>query len=60
MARSLEAARAGNFGGIALSDMQDIFDLIDRDAEGAPFDPSYGDSLRQLLPRRLSEFVTRH
>ena len=56
MARSLEAARAGQFGGIALPDLQDILDLSDR----AAFDPSYGDRLRQLLPRRLSKLVTRH
>lgn len=58
MARSLEAVRSAQFGAIALPDMQEMFDLLDRD--GAPFDPSYGDSLPELLPRRLSDLVTRH
>jgi hypothetical protein len=46
------------FGAIALPDMQEVLDLLDRGR--APFDPSYGDSLRQLLPRRLSDLPTRH
>jgi hypothetical protein len=61
MARSLEAALAGQFGGIALTDMQDILDLSDRGADAASFDPSYGDTLPDLLPSLLSDLVvTRH
>ena len=58
MARSLEAMLRAKFGAIALPDMQEVLDLLDRGR--APFDPSYGDSLRQLLPRRLSDLPTRH
>jgi hypothetical protein len=56
MARSLDAAFLPTRRGISHSDIDDILALIER----APFDPSYGDKLRQLLPRRLSELTTRH
>jgi hypothetical protein len=56
MARSLDAASDRSRRGISHTDIDDILALIDR----APFDPSYGDKLRQLLPRRLSELATRH
>ena len=58
MARSLEAMRGARLGAIALRDMQEMFDLLDRD--GAPFDPSYGDTLPALLPLRLGDLDTRH
>ena len=61
MARSLEAALPAHFIGISLADRQDILALVDNDAEEtAIFDASYGDTLKSLLPRRLSELVTRH
>jgi hypothetical protein len=58
MARSLEAIRRAQLGAIALPDAQEVLDLLDRDR--APFDPSYGDTLPELLPRRLGDLVTRH
>lgn len=60
MARSLEAASGARSDGIALPDMQDVIDLLDRNGEVPPFDPSYGETLAELLPRRLTEFVARH
>ena len=55
MARSLEAATlAGRT--ISPAEIDDILAIIER----APFDPSYGEKLRQLLPRRLSELTPRH
>ncbi|HXQ50549.1 MAG TPA: hypothetical protein VN802_05605 [Stellaceae bacterium] len=59
MARNLNAAPARRFDFIALPEPHEIVDLIERGGK-APFDPSYGDSLAQLLPRRLSELLTRH
>lgn len=58
MARSLEAALARRFELIALPELQDVLDLIDRNGRGkAQFDASFGDTLPQLLPRRLSELA---
>ena len=58
MARSLEAIRRAQSGAITLPDMREVLALLDRDR--APFDPSYGDTLPELLPLRLSDLVTRH
>ena len=60
MARSLEAISAAQFSGITPADIEDILALVDRNGAAAAFDPSYGDRLRQLLPRHLSELTTRH
>jgi hypothetical protein len=60
MASSLEAEPVRRFDRIALPETQDVLDLIDRSgAAAAPFDASYGDTLAQLLPRRLSELAAR-
>jgi hypothetical protein len=60
MARSLEAATAPSIAAAAISDLSDMIDLLERGGDGAPFDPSYGETLRELLPRDLSELSTRH
>jgi hypothetical protein len=61
MARSLEVALPTHFIGISRADRQDIVALVEPDgAATAIFDASYGDTLKCLLPRRLSEFATRH
>ncbi len=60
MARSLEAISAAKFTGITPADIEDILALAGRSSGAAAFDPSYGDKLRQLLPRHLSELTTRH
>ena len=60
MARSLEAQPRVRGGRIALPDMQDVIDLLDRNSEVLPFDPTYGETLGEILPRHLAELVTRH
>lgn len=60
MAQSQEAALTEQPARIALPSLQDVIDLVDRAGETVPFDASYGETLAELLPRRLSELVTRH
>jgi hypothetical protein len=60
MAESLEAVRHTGFADLALPRKREILDFLDRRGAGAaPFDPSYGDTLRALLPRRLGALMKR-
>jgi hypothetical protein len=60
MAQSLEAATGKRPAVIALPKSDEIIDFLDRDGESAAVDPSYGETLSGLLPRRLSELTRRH
>lgn len=60
MARSLETILGPRESRIALPEIDEVIALLDRNGDVPPFDPSYGDTLSELLPRRLSELTTRH
>jgi len=59
MAESLQTARLTKFGRLALPSPRVMFDLLDGTGERRAIDASYGDSLPQLLPRRLVDLLKR-
>jgi hypothetical protein len=59
MAESLQTARFAKLGRLALPHPRDVLDLINGTGTSRAIDASYGDSLPQLLPRRLVDLFRR-